>query len=87
MQNKPPPQTIDALTAALLLALLALEALAQGLRLVLAHGLALALLLAGWRPAPAAPAATVKRPEPITAQPIAAARRKRTTRRLQEVPA
>ena len=51
---------------------------------------ALALALAGWRPAaaaPAAPAAPVKRPEPTRPRPTNAPTRKRATRTLQAVTA
>ena len=72
-----------------------IEALALALRPLLAHGLALLLTLAGWRPraaaaAPVAPAAVVvtppaeeKRPKPARAQAaeIKPARRRTTSRR------
>ena len=87
MQRTTQPQSISPDTAALLLVALALEALGVALRPLLAHGLALLLTLAGWRPtaaAPAAPAAPVKRPEPIKPRPTASPRRKRSARALQE---
>ena len=86
MQRTTQVQSISPDTAALLLVALAFEALGAALRPLLAHGLALALALAGWRPAaaaPAAPPAPMKRPEPIKPQPIATPRRKRAARTLQ----
>ena len=83
MQPTALPQRTDPAEAALVLLTLAIEALGLALRPLLAHGLALVLTLAGWRPTPAAPAPLEKRPEPIKAQPIAAPRRKRAARTLQ----
>lgn len=51
MKNTTPAER-DPLLSALVLAGLALEALALLLRPVLAHAIAAALLLAGWRPSP-----------------------------------
>lgn len=83
MQPTALPQHTDPAEAALVLLALAIEAL----RPLLAHGLALALTLAGWRPTPAAPAPLEKRPEPIKAQPIAAPRRRGRPRKVQQVAA
>ena len=83
MQPTAQPQRTDPAEAALVLLALAIEAL----RPLLAHGLALALTLAGWRPTPAAPAPLEKRPEPIKAQPIAAPRRRGRPRKVQQVAA
>jgi hypothetical protein len=86
MQRTAQLQSIGPDTAALLLAALALEALGAALRPLLAHGLALLLTLAGWRPAaaaPAAPPAPVKRPEPTRPRPTNAPTRKRAARTLQ----
>lgn len=66
-----PPTTAD-------LALLGCWAVALALRTLLAHGLALALLLAGWRPA--RPAVTIKAPPAPAPTPKRSPRtRKRTT--------
>lgn len=73
-------QSVDPAEAALVLLALAIEALALALRPLLAHGLALALTLAGWRPTAPAPA-------PIKAQPIAAPRRRGRPRKVQQVAA
>lgn len=75
MKNTTPAEC-DLLLSTLVWAGLALEALALLLRPVLAHAIATALLLAGWRPTPT-PMATP--PAPITTTPKAAA--KRRTRR------
>lgn len=90
MQPTALPQRTDPAEAALVLLALAIEALALALRPLLAHGLALLLTLAGWRPAaaaPAAPAAPVKRPEPTRPRPTNAPTRKRAARTLQTVAA
>lgn len=90
MQPTTQVQSISPDVAALLLVALALEALGVALRPLLAHGLALLLTLAGWRPAaaaPAAPAAPIKRPEPARPRPTNAPTRKRTTRTLAAVAA
>lgn len=90
MQRTAQLQSISPDTAALLLVALALEALGAALRPLLAHGLALLLTLAGWRPAaaaPAAPAAPVKRPEPTRPRPTNAPTRKRAARTLVAVAA
>ena len=87
MQPTALPQRTDPAEAALVLLALAIEALALALRPLLAHGLALVLTLAGWRPTPAAPAPLEKRPEPIKAQPIAAPRRRGRPRKVQQVAA
>ena len=87
MQRTAQLQSIGPDAAALLLVALALEALGAALRPLLAHGLALLLTLAGWRPAAAAPAPLEKRPEPIKAQPIAAPRRRGRPRKVQQVAA
>lgn len=74
---KQPPTTAE-------LALLGCWAVALALRTLLAHGLALALLLAGWRPA--RPAVTIRpapapapAPEPAPAPKKSPRTRKRTT--------
>ena len=71
------PAECDLLLSALVWAGLALEALALLLRPALAHAIAAALLLTGWRPAPSL--APLMPPAPITTTPKAAA--KRRTRR------
>lgn len=90
MQPTTQVQSISPDVAALLLVALGVEALGVALRPLLAHGLALLLTLAGWRPAaaaPAAPAAPIKRPEPARPRPTNAPTRKRTARTLAAVAA
>jgi hypothetical protein len=77
--NNTPPTTAE-------LALLGCWAVALALRTLLAHGLALALLLAGWRPArpavtitPAPAPAPAPAPEPAPAPKRSPRARKRTT--------
>lgn len=75
MKNTTPAEC-DLLLSALVWTGLALEALALLLRPLVAHAIAAALLMAGWRPTPA-PMATP--PAPTATTPKAAA--KRRTRR------
>lgn len=80
MKNTTPAEC-DLLLSALVWAGLALEALALLLRPVLAHAIAAALLLAGWRPTPAPlplkPAAPIATPKATpTATSKAAAKRR-----------
>lgn len=83
MKNTTPTES-DPLLCALVLAGLALEALALLLRPVLAHVIAAALLLAGWRPTPAPlhlkPAAPIATPKAAAATTPKAAAKRRTRR-------
>jgi len=71
------PLECDPVIVAMVLLAIALEALWLALRPLLAHGSALALTTAGWRPAPAAQDEGPK-PNP---QPIKTTSRQRRTRR------
>lgn len=75
-KNTTPPERDLAITALVLLAI-ALEALWLALRPLLAHGIALVLAGARWRPAPAAQDEAPKpNPQPLNTKP-----RARRTRR------
>ena len=77
--NNTPPTTAE-------LALLGCWAVALALRTLLAHGLALALLLAGWRPA--RPAVTIRpAPAPEPAPAPTPKRSARTRKRITTKPA
>lgn len=77
-KNTTPPES-DPVIVALVLLAIALEALWLALRPLLAHGSALVLTAARWRPAPA-PAAQDEAPKP-NPQPIKTTSRQRRTRR------
>jgi hypothetical protein len=72
MKSTTPPQNNDPALAALVLLALALEALARALRPLLAHGIALVLTAAGWRPRRRAASVPVVALPPARVQPAAA---------------
>jgi len=74
------PLESDPVIVALVLLAIALEALWLALRPLLAHGSALVLTAARWRPPAAAPASQDEGPKP-NPQPIKATSRTRRTRR------
>jgi hypothetical protein len=79
MKNTTPAEC-DLLLSALVWAGLALEALALLLRPVLAHAIATALLLAGWRPTPQPHKEPAKPKQPTPAAKPKAAAKRRTRR-------